>query len=157
MTRMPDDDLSPAERALFAALPRVADVVQEEEERAVRELWARGLLGGGRRSRMAWPRQVLQAAAALALFLGGLMLGRRLASSPAPLAGSPNAPALQIQRTGSSFVRALSQLSSEPGLDPQAAATAREVALRVLRTGQWLLDHRRQPDAGPGKTRIVWF
>jgi hypothetical protein len=104
-----------------------------------------------------WGRYLLQAAAALALFFGGLLLGRRLAPSPGPESGSPRGPALQIQRTGSSFVQALSRMSSEPGLDPQTAATAREVARHVLRTGQWLLDQSSQPDAGQGKTRIVWF
>lgn len=158
MTRMSDDGLSPAERAALTALPREAEVLEEEEERTVRALRVRGLLGGRRRrERPGWGRYLLQAAAALALFLGGLLLGRRLAPSPGPESGSPPGPALQVQRTGSSFVQALSRMSSEPGLDPQTAAAAREVARHVLRTGQWLLDQSSQPDAGQGKTRIVWF
>jgi hypothetical protein len=156
MTR-PPDELTPAERAAFAALPREADVSDMEEERIVQALRTRGLLGTGRHRRVVgWPRWVLRVAAALLLFLGGVLFGRRLGPARSPEAGSPVAAALQIQRTGSSFVRALSRVS-ESGEDPAAAATAREVARRVLETGQSLLDRSRQPDVGQGKTRIVWF
>jgi hypothetical protein len=157
MTR-PPDELTPAERAAFAALPRETPVSDVAEERAVQALRARGLLGAPRRLvRLRWTRRLLQVAAGLMLFLGGLLVGRRLGPPRSPEAESPVAVALQIQRTGSSFVRAMSRVSDDSAMDPRASATAREVARNVLRTGQWLLDRSHQSLADQGKARVVWF
>lgn len=155
MTR-PPDELTPAERDAFRALRREADLSDIEETRTVQALRTRGLLGRRRRAAAAWRRRVWQVAAALVLFLGGLWLGRRLGPPRSVDSGSPVESALQVQRTGSSFVRALSLVTDESSTDPQAVA-AREVARRVLQTGQSLLDRHRQPNVDQGKTRIVWF
>jgi len=158
MTRPPEEPLTPAERAAFAALPRAAEISDVAEERTVQALRARGLLGARRRpGPMRWLRRSLQLAAALTLFLGGLLVGRRLGPPRSPEAGSAAAVALQVQRTGSSFVRALTLVSHETATDPQGAATAREVARRLLRTGESLLDRSREVESEQERTRIVWF
>lgn len=150
--RPPDDSLTPAERAAFAALPRDAAVSDLEEQRTVQALRARGLLGAPRGRARAWQRPALRITAAATLFLGGVLVGRRLG----PPRQRPGTAALEIQRTGSSFVQALSLMSTAPARDPTEQATVREVARRVLETGQTLLDRTGRHD-GQGKETIVWF
>jgi hypothetical protein len=73
-----NDELTPEERATIGALPREAWPPPGLEERTVAALRARGLLHSGRSGRH-WRGIQLVAglAAATALFLGGLSLGRR--------------------------------------------------------------------------------
>jgi hypothetical protein len=66
----PDDTLTPAERAAFAALPDSIEIAPAQEDRTVLALRAAGLLRGSR-----W-RWILAAAAALILFLAGVGVGR---------------------------------------------------------------------------------
>ena len=81
-----DTELTPEERAAFAALPRERAASRLMEERTVGELRRRGLLRRARRPR--W----MAAAAALALFAGGFGAGwasRSDPSGPASLAERP--------------------------------------------------------------------
>jgi hypothetical protein len=66
----PDDSLTPAERAAFAALPDSVEIAPAEEARTILALRAAGLLRGSQ-----W-RWILAAAAALAFFLVGFGVGR---------------------------------------------------------------------------------
>ncbi len=68
-----DDELTPEEQAALRALPREADPPPALEERVVEALRARNLLAA---RRSPWARRLLQAAAAVALFVAGLGAGR---------------------------------------------------------------------------------
>jgi hypothetical protein len=85
MTESPDE-LTPDERAAIGALPREALPPTSLEDATVAALRARGLLAPARSHRRWRGIQMLAGlAAAMALFLGGLLLGRR--GSPAAEAG----------------------------------------------------------------------
>jgi hypothetical protein len=77
---MPDDSLSPEERAALDRLPRAAAPPPHLEDRVVAALHRAGRLRP-RRARPAW----LRLAAAIALVSGGLVLGRlTMPTAPAP-------------------------------------------------------------------------
>jgi hypothetical protein len=82
-------------------------------------------------NRPAWIHHALRAAAAIALFAGGWILGRRSGDTPAPAIvvaqPGPEPAVIEVQRTGSAFVAALSRLAAEAGdqpLDPHAEQVA---------------------------------
>ncbi len=141
-----DDDLSPAEREAFRALPRERDPGELLEERTVRALREQGLFGGRerpRRSVTVHPAWVAAAAAAfVAVFLGGFTLGQEIATRRAnqmvlELRKQDAAQAAaMVQQTGSAYVAALSALADavkDPkGHDSQQLASAREVATNSL-------------------------
>ncbi len=71
-------ELTEAERAAFAALPRERAPGELLEQRVVRALRAEGYLGAPPAANRAWRRTTLRAAAAIALFAGGVATGRYL-------------------------------------------------------------------------------
>jgi len=86
-------------------------------------------------------RRLLQAAAALAIFAGGVMVGRGTpqappaqapTQAPAPIRLEPDAlrSAIEVQRTGSEYVAALATLRSTD--DPKVRLQGREAALSTL-------------------------
>jgi hypothetical protein len=134
------DALSADERRAFDALPRERVPGRLLEERTVAALRARGILRPLPGRRVRWhPRFVIAAiAASLALFAGGVGAGHWLATrSPEPLAQPATADAsesvLNVQRAGTAYVSALTQLvAAADSADAPAAAQAREVALAAL-------------------------
>jgi hypothetical protein len=135
-----DDELTPQERALFAALPREHEPGRLLEERVVRALRERGALeAGGRRVRIpaAWVGGAV--AASLALFTGGVAVGQWMGARSIERvvaqiqAENTRQAAFLVQQTGSAYVRALGQLAQVSDTAPPAqAAQAREVAVRGL-------------------------
>lgn len=134
------DALSAEERGAFDALPRERVPGRLLEERTVAALRARGLLRAPP-GRLRWrPRFVLTAiAASLALFASGLGTGHWLATrAPADaLVQASDVDAtestLNVQRAGSAYVSALTQLvAAADSADARATAQAREVALAAL-------------------------
>ncbi|MEK7668124.1 MAG: hypothetical protein AAB409_05700, partial [Gemmatimonadota bacterium] len=87
------NDLSPAERRAFEALPRTAEPPRDLEDRAVALLQARGLLAvplrpvaPPRRWQPAWVVGAL--AASLALFASGIAVGQFLGARSATIAAA---------------------------------------------------------------------
>jgi hypothetical protein len=135
-----DHDLTDDERRAFAALDRERDPGRLLEERTVRALRAQGLLQvpvpaapPHRRVRPAWIGAA--AAAAAAVFLGGMALGQQMGSRAAAQAfAAGNAQSAEqaanaVQRTGSAYVTALSRFAELSdadggGMDPAARAAA---------------------------------
>jgi hypothetical protein len=182
---MPDDDLTPQERAEFRALPREMDPGHALEERTVRALRAEGLL---RRV----PSRVISihftpswftaaAAACVALFAAGFAMGgwfeARHTTQVVTQIHEQDATraAALVQQTGSAYVSAMSALASlndRPGSNPQLAQ-GREVAVNALHAAanqlvrlapedplsvQILAGMRRASRDSTGSTdRLVWF
>lgn len=140
------DDLSPAERGAFAALPREVTPHPELEERTVAALQRAGVLPtpisvapshgrvahGGRRF---WIP--VAAAAALSLFTSGLVVGQYLGSRTTALAfiqgrATASEAAERVERAGNRYVQALAALSKAEAMNPAQRDSARVVALRVL-------------------------
>jgi hypothetical protein len=131
------DDVSkqtPEEQNLLlrlAALPREAEPAHD--------LWpgiAARLVPEAPAKLPAKPRRrfLIQAAAALLLFTGGVLVGRQWPSppeTPARPARDPLAPAVEVQRTGTEYVAALRTLAERQG-NPTAQAQGREAALSAL-------------------------
>lgn len=121
-----NDELTPQERADFAALPRERQPRRLLEEHTVKALRARGWL---QRHRMRDGWLAAAAAAALALFAGGLAVGQRMATRDvaSSLLAAQEQTAMQaaqmVQRTGTAYVTALAALA-------QLADTADEGAVR---------------------------
>jgi hypothetical protein len=182
---MHDDELelTPAERAAFAALPRERDPGRLLEERTVRALREQGLLTGAPgRGRFRLPHAWLVAAAAagLAFFAGGtavgLWLGNRSAERLLAEVQAQNArqAALVVQQTGSAWVEALANFAAlQDSANPQAAAQGREVAKQLLRAAADEMvriapndpvasgilagyDRARQQQRGAAPTDSVW-
>jgi hypothetical protein len=113
-----DDDLGPEEKAAFAALPRTQVPPSHLEDRIVDELHGRGLLVGSRGIRPVsrW-LATAAAAAAVALFAGGVTVGQWLGGRTAAgvvsavLEQDAAARALAVQTAGSEYVRAVARLS----------------------------------------------
>jgi hypothetical protein len=138
---MHDDDLTPEERAAFAALPRERDPGEMLEERTVRALRAHGLIGRPERHGiMLSPAWLTAAAAALvAVFTFGFALGQWLESreSSKTLVELRRQDAAQaaavVQQTGSAYVAALSALTqASRSSNAQDVAQGREVASTIL-------------------------
>jgi hypothetical protein len=139
-----DDELTPDERELFAALPRERDPGRLLEERTVRALRERGLVHAP-----AKPRRVIRfhpgwltgaVAAGLALFLGGLTTGQYLATRnmgevvAVVQQHDQKQAALLVQQTGSAYVQALAKLSQVSNTPAGAQGRqGREVASSMLR------------------------
>lgn len=158
---IPPPDEPPAIPEL-GRLPRDAEVSELSEERTVQALRARRLLGPRARRRPAAAfRVALQLAAALALFAGGLALGERLGRTATPPPGAPTAAdnaALAVQQAGTSFVRAIANVTTMDGSrDPRVIADAHAAARSTLRAAQALLDPNRQRDSARGGPQVIWF
>jgi hypothetical protein len=139
-----DDELTPDERELFAALPRERDPGRLLEERTVRVLRERGLVhapGKPRRVIRFHPGWLTGAiAAGLALFLGGLTTGQYLATRNmgevmvAVQQQDQKQAALLVQQTGSAYVQALAKLSQVSNTaNGTQGQQGREVASSMLR------------------------
>ena len=136
-----DDQLTPAEREAFAALPRERDPGRLLEERTVRALREAGLVRPA-----AAPRRVVRfhpgwmtgaIAAGIALFLGGLATGQYMATRTVAAVVQQHdqrQAALLVQQTGTAYVQALATLSqasnTTAGVQGQQG---REVAQSMLR------------------------
>jgi hypothetical protein len=140
-----DDDLTPAEREAFRALPRERDPGQLLEERTVQALRERGAFTTREPRRMRFgfhPAWVAAAAAAcVALFLGGFTVGQELANRRANQMviemrkQDAAQAAAMVQQTGSAYVAALSALADaarDPHMRGTEIASAREVATNSL-------------------------
>jgi hypothetical protein len=137
-----DDELTPDERRLFAALPREREPGRLLEERTVHALRQRGALEPrGRRLRFpaAWVGSAV--AASLALFASGVAVGQWVGARSTEVvvarvqAENSRQAALLVQQTGSAYVHALGQLARMADTaQPAQAAQAREVAVRGLRS-----------------------
>jgi hypothetical protein len=137
----PVDELTPAEQAAFAALPREREPGRLLEERTVRSLRESGVLRGSaagpRRVRFpAWMSGAI--AAGIALFLGGLATGQYLAArNTRQVLGElqrhdAQQAALLVQQTGTAYVQALTRLSQVSDTT-RGRAQGREVASQLLR------------------------
>jgi len=145
---MHDDDLTREERAALDALPRERDPGPLLEERTVRALRARGLLGRGERIARpvftpAWASAA--AAAAIALFISGFTVGHWIQSRHTEQLlvsmherDAAHTAAL-VQRTGSAYVAALAALADAADSSRVGGRTAgrdltqgREVAVSIL-------------------------
>lgn len=181
-----DDELTPDERDLFAALPREREPGTLLEERTVRALRERGLVHAPARARRvlrfnpAWLAGAV--AAGIALFFGGLATGQYMAtrSVVAVVRQQDQQQAAQlVQQTGSAYVQALSRLSQVSNTTAGAQGQqGREVAQAMLRaaadevvrmnpndpvaTGilaafdRAKAQQRAAPDTA-GKQSVVWF
>jgi hypothetical protein len=178
------DELTPAERAAFEALPRALEPGRLLEERTVRALRERGVLA--RRGRIAFPRAWLAAgvAASVAVFACGIaagqwMAGRQAAMEISELRKADEArAAAAVKETGAAYVAALSALARTAGGDGRGADAARATATQgltaaareVLRVAPddpvaagILAGYDRQRTARQtaadtlGKQRVVWF
>jgi hypothetical protein len=134
---MTDDDVlneNPEEQDL---LLRLAALPQEAEP--ARDLWS-GIAARiapevpatlPARSRPRRFRFVVQAAAAVLIFAGGIAVGRQWEDRPARPVRDALAPAVEVQRTGTEYVAALRSLAERPD-SPATQAQGREAALSVL-------------------------
>jgi hypothetical protein len=137
-----EDELTPEERTLFAALPRERDPGRLLEERTVRALRERGLVqaaaGKPRRAIRVYAGWVSGAiAAGIALFLGGMAFGQHMATKTIATTieqHDQRQAAQLVQQTGSAYVQALARLSqasnTTSGVQGQQG---REVAQAMLR------------------------
>jgi hypothetical protein len=183
MNRHDEDELTPAELRLFAALPRDREPGRLLEERTVAELRDRGVLRDRRpRVPRAWWGAAV--AASLALFASGVSLGQWLGARSTERvvarvqAENTRQAALMVQQTGSAYVEALGRLAQlADTANPAQAAQAREVAVRGLRSAADELvriapddpvangimvgyDRARRVPPRPDSTaqrRVVWF
>lgn len=140
-----DDELTPGEQAMFAALPREREPGRLLEERTVRALRERGVLQAPTaqaRPRLRFPAAWISGAiaAGIALFVGGLAtgqyLGARHAAEMVSLVQRQDAQnaALLVQQTGTAYVQALSRLSQVSDTTRGGAGRAGgEVAQQMLR------------------------
>jgi hypothetical protein len=141
----PHDELTPAERRAFEALPRERPAPPSLEDRIVALLRSRGELAvplrpvgaPARRWQPAW--LVGAVAASLALFATGFATGQYLGARSATIAaavglGSSLAERTQyVERTGSEYVAALATLIQERDTADAAARTrATQAALDAL-------------------------
>lgn len=129
---------------LRALLDGLADLPQELEPE--RDLWpgisARITPVSSRPRRLRMRRILFQAAAALALFAGGVLVGRSSVEPPRPaLRPDPLRAAAEVQRRGSEYVAALASLTAEHGRpgDP-VLDQGREAALATLYGAAYELD-----------------
>lgn len=137
----PDDELTPHELRLFAALPREREPGRLLEERTVRALRGRELVEApGRRRRFpaGWIGGAV--AASLAMFTSGIAVGQWMGARATERvvaqvqAENARQAAFLVQQTGSAYVNALGRLAQVADTaNPAQAAQAREVAVRGLR------------------------
>jgi hypothetical protein len=140
----PRDELSSAELAAFAALPREMTPRPALEERTVAALQARGILPTpitaapshrrGSELRRYWIP--VAAAASLAIFASGLaagmFLGQRSTISAITYGANAAEAASRVQRIGDRYVQALTALTQAESVNPAVRDSVRAVAIRVL-------------------------
>jgi hypothetical protein len=126
------------------------------EAEPARDLWpgvAARIAARKAPERPGWRRVLLQAAAALAIFAGGVLVGRstaeRRAEAPAP--HDPFQTAAEVQRTGSEYVAALATLEKLD--DRRARRQGREAAISTLYGAAHELARIAPED--PGASRIL--
>jgi len=181
------NDLTPAERRVFEALPREAEPPTSLEGRTVALLQARGVLAVPLRPLAApthrWhPAWLVGAlAASLALFASGIAVGQFLGARSATIAaavglGSSLAERTQqVQRTGSEYVAALSALLQETDTSDASRQRATEAALGALGAAaqevsrlaptdplaaavlRGLTERRRSSQPPPPTRNVVWY
>ena len=181
------NDLTPAERRAFEALPREAEPPTSLEGRTVALLQARGVLAVPLRPLAApthrWhPAWLVGAlAASLALFASGIAVGQFLGARSATIAaavglGSSLAERTQqVQRTGSEYVAALSALLQETDTSDASRQRATEAALGALGAAaqevfrlapsdplaaavlRGLTERRRASQPPPPTRNVVWY
>jgi hypothetical protein len=182
----PREELTPAERRAFEALPREVDPPKGLEERTVAMLQSRGMLAVPLRPIGAAPRRwqpawlVGAAAASLALFASGMAVGQYLGARTATLAaavgaGSMAQRAQDVERASTQYVEALASLgqwsdSADAGTRERATqaalnsltAAAREVARLAPNDPlaaavlRGLADRSHQSNPTPSRT-VVWY
>ncbi len=177
-------DLSLEDRARLARLPQEMSPPPDLEDRTVRALRGRGLLG--RRRRLPWAAVWIPAiaAASLVLFLGGVAVGQWLGarSTSQAMADMNRTNARQVaalvQRTGSAYneaLQVLGQVADSGGADRALRTQSREVALNSLYTAaariahlypddplavrilQTFNDQRAREQGNAPTRRVVWF
>jgi hypothetical protein len=138
------EDLSPAERRAFDALPREAPAPDAIEERTVAALRSRGDLPipvsrrqDARAPRVWWMTGAI--AAALAVFASGVAVGQYLGAHNAVLVvratsqASAAELAAHLQRTGTDYVAALTALGQlSDTANSVTRARARQAAISIL-------------------------
>lgn len=137
------EDLSPEELAgRLRELPGEAEPARDLWPEIAARITARELPRpeAASASRRRWTGFFLRTAAALAIFAGGVWVGRGTVEAPAgiPRAGSdPLSTAAEVQRAGSQYIAALSSLRSIEG---QPLDQGREAALSTLYGAAYELD-----------------
>jgi hypothetical protein len=157
---MTDDDFlndSPEENDLLlrlAALPRDAEPARDLWPGIAARLAVEPPTAAPETRRRPRLRLLLQTAAAVLLFTGGVAVGRHWddrGGRPVPPAVRPVrdslAPAVEVQRTGTEYVAALRSLAERPGT-PATQAQGREAALSVLYGAAHELVRLSPDDAG---------
>jgi hypothetical protein len=137
-----EDDLTPAERAAFDALPRERSPGETLEARTVNSLWQFGLLSAppdAKRWRMQPMWLGMAVAASVALFTSGVVVGQYLSgrhSAEAIVAiheADTREAAALMQQTGSAYVAALTSLAESADTTKNGRnSQTREVAIRAL-------------------------
>lgn len=155
------DEWSREERARLDALPRERTPPSGLKDRIGEELVRRGTLR--RRSPSGGPPPIVlrtvRAAAAMALFLVGALVGRATAPDEstmrfAPATGPDLAPAEHVQRVGSQYVEIVASLAAAVDtLAPGTGSQGREVALSTLRGAAEYI--ARMPGHDPRTERLL--
>jgi hypothetical protein len=105
-----------------------------------------------------FPISLLQAAAAIAVFLFGALAGRSLDAGSGPRRGASSDPlvaAAEVQRTGTAYVAAVARFRAVAGDSaPGAVAQAREVALAAVHGAAFELA-RLHPDDRTAREILV--
>ena len=182
----PRDNLTPAERRAFEALPREVGPPKGLEDRTVAMLQSRGMLAVPLRPIRATPHRwqpawlVGAAAASLALFASGMAVGQYLGARTATLAaavgaGSMAQRAMNVERTSTQYLEALSSFSRwSDSADAGTRERATQAALTSLTTAarevarlapddplaaavlRGLAERSRQGNSSPSRT-VVWY
>ena len=156
---VPEDDLNQRLEEPYRDLPRELDPGSAVEERIVRALRSEGLLRETSRAsgRNTW---LLQAAAALVLFAGGLAAGeyhgahRTEQRFVAAVEQEPHDPAVLVQRAGTAYVDALARLAETSAAGNSAkAAEGREAALSAFRSA--VEEFRQAAPDDPFSSRLL--
>jgi hypothetical protein len=166
MRHSSDDELTPAEGAAFAALPRETGHHDHlAEERTLQRLRDAGLLrqhGARRMTRMS--AIGIGVAAAAITFIAGTFFGRQLAAREVRSAS----PSMQVQQAGTAYVAALVRLSSasdterSPGLEV-GAATLRAAATSLAQidpndpTAARIRSSLSDDNRATGDHSVIWF
>ena len=182
----PRDNLTPAERRAFEALPRDVEPPRGLEDRTVAMLQSRGMLAVPLRPIGATPRRwqpawlVGAVAASLALFASGMAVGQYLGARTATIAaavgaGSMAQRAMNVDRTGTQYLEALASFSQwSDSADAGTRQRATQAALTSLTTAarevarlapddplaaavlRGLAERSRQGNSSPSRT-VVWY
>ena len=166
------EDLTPEERALFAALPRERLGSAALEARVVRALAAQQLLGRRQRFVLGARHVAGLVAAALVLFVTGFAAGRSSATvnRQAAVARVDSAQLGRlVQRAGSEYVRLLERIPVADSGDPRAAvnqaarSTLRAAAKQIARVdptdpvASVILEELATVPQDPRGAQRIWF